>query len=343
MSMLSAFKFKTGNYSTDSEISEIYPLSLEFDFFVRSDIENIYKKILIDCVERTQGISEKIEPLLWDNCLESESRQGLISLLAEAMANKRELYLIYSSDLYLIRKADTGEAQQIKADYSTKGYSDTGVYISFKSYDKTDLLKIYSGMEYSVLNSLNKSMNLSKAIQIKMSRLRESVGALDQTPVVEQAKSIASALSKGSDILLDKEDEIVTSTPEMASTREAIMFLDAKRSFILSLPLSYINGEQTGGIGSTGEADSRAVERGLRQYWISIIKPALQEIFGIKATFKSQDYRQITSALEAVKTFELISEDLISLENKRLIVSKLFDIDNDLKGERSDNDDSALA
>jgi hypothetical protein len=38
-----------------------------------------------------------------------------------------------------------------------------------------------------------------------------------------------------------------------------------------------------------------------------------------------------------LKTFELTTEDLISLENKRLIVAKLFDIPNDLKGEKNDN------
>ena len=152
-----------------------------------------------------------------------------------------------------------------------------------------------------------------------------------------QARSIANALKEGNDVLMDSNDMIETSTPEISSTKEAIQFLDSKRAFILNLPMSYINGEQTGGIGSTGEADSRAVERGLKHYWISILKPAMSAIFGVSPTFKSHDFRQIASAFEALKTFELTTEDLISLENKRLIVAKLFDIPNDLKGEKNDN------
>jgi hypothetical protein len=93
------------------------------------------------------------------------------------------------------------------------------------------------------------------------------------------------------------------------------------------MPLSYVDGEQTPGIGSTGEADTRAVERGLKQYYITIIKPTLEALFGIKTTFKSNDFRMIASGLEALKTFELVQDNtLMSQENMKLIVSKLFDL-----------------
>lgn len=336
-SLISAFGFKTGAVNTSYEVPNIYPLSLEFALFVDSDLENIYRKILIDCVERTEGVPEKYESAIWDNCLESEAAKGLVTLLAEAMTRKADLFLIYNEAVGVLRLADAEEQRQIKLDYAQNGKSSVGVYISFKNYKRTDMLKIYSEMEYSILNSLNKTMNLSKAIQIKMSDMRKSVGAFDSEEIIAQAKSIANALKDGNDVLMDSNDMVETSTPDISSTEKAIMFLDAKRAFILNLPLSYINGEQTGGIGSTGEADSRAVERGLKHYWISILKPALAALFGVKPTFKSHDFRQITSAMEALKTFELTTEDLISLENKRLIVSKLFDIPNDLKGTPNDN------
>jgi hypothetical protein len=341
MSLISAFKFKTAPMA-NSEIPEIYPLRLQFNFFVNSDVENIYSKILTDCIERTEGIPEAFQTAIWDNCLQSEASKGLVSLLSEAMTSKADLFLVFNRAVGVLRIANQSEQGQIKADYQRQGSSPVGVYISFRNYKRTDMLKVYSEMEYSVLNSLNKSMNLSKAVQLKLKDLRGTVGAFDAAEIIAQGKSIANALSGGNDIMLDAGDEITTSKPDMESTEKAIMFLDAKRAFLLNLPLSYINGEQTGGIGSTGEADTRAVERGLKHYWISIIKPALSAIFGINPTFKSHDFRQISSGMEALKTFELTGEDLISIENKRLIVSKLFDIPNDLKG-KPVNDDSSPA
>jgi len=298
---------------------------MEFDFFIKADLQAIFTKILTDCIERTQGIPDKILPTLWDNCLANEASKGLVSLVAGAMVNKSELYLIYNSDI--IRKADTAEATQIKIDYQLKGESSLGIFISFQNYTKTDMLKIYSEMEYSLLNALNKNLNVSKSIQFKYSKLRESIGVNDRNDAISQAQSMATALGKGNNILMDKEDVLDFAAVNMDPTEKAMLFLDSKRAFYLGLPISYINGEQTPGIGSTGEADTKAVERGLKNYFISIIKPVLKALYGINTMFKSHDFRQIDSALEAIKTFELTGTDFLSNEDKAQIVKNLFDIE----------------
>jgi hypothetical protein len=329
-SLVKLFKFAT-NPTYDGDLPNIFPFSVDRIDFINSDIKNIFSKILTDCLEKTQGIPEKFMPSFWDNCLVSEANKGLITLLAEAIANKHDLFLTYREGV--LRRATFEEISQIKVDYERTGSSPVGVYISFKHYQMIDILKVYSGMEYDALCSLHKSMNVAKSLQFKMSNLRASVGALDATITKEQAKTIACGLRDGKDVLLDGDDEIVTATVDMEPTEKAIRFLDAKRSFYLGLPISYITGEQTGGIGSTGEGDTKAIERGLRAFWISILKPAVSAIFGVeKIKFRSQDFRQIDSALNAIRTFELVSDDLISLESKRLIVSTLLDIENDLKG-----------
>ncbi len=326
MGISSFFGLKTLT-SNESELPDIFPLNVQLNFFVMTDIMNVYSKILTDCVERIEGIPEKIVPLLWDNFLQSESTFGLITLLADAMTEKKDLFLIYKSDIQLLRQATSNEANQIKIDYQRNGSSTLGIYVSFKNYCKTDMVKIYSSMEYCVVASLNKVMNLSKAIQYKMSDMRGAVSLVDSDVATEQARKIAIALSKGKDVMLDSKDEIVTGTPDISSIKESIAFLDGKKCLYYGLPLSYVNGEQTAGIGSTGEADTKAVERGLKQYYISILKPVIEAIFKITTSFKSNDFRQITSGLEAIKTFELVSDDFISKEDKKKIIGKLFDID----------------
>lgn len=326
MSLLDSFfgfKQTTGH----NELPEIFPLAVTYECFVTTDMMNIYSKILTDTIDRAEGIPQDIFPLLWDNCLQSEANEGLITLLAKAMTYKTDLFLVYLAGIGVLRVATREEEEQIRQDYATKGESPVGTYVSFKNYHRTDMVKIYSTMEYCVVASLNKTMNLSKAIQFKMGDMRSSVSLVDSAQVVDQAKTVAKSLANGKDVMIDSKDEIITATPNIDPIEKSITFLDSKRAFYLGMPLSYINGEQTSGIGSTGEADTRATERGLRQYYISILKPVIETVFDISTTFKSNDFRQISTALEALKTFELVGNDFLSPEDKKMIVGKMFDLD----------------
>lgn len=323
-----SFGFKSNKELAASEIEEIFPLALNKSDFSRSDILHTYLKILTDVVERTHGLPDKVQTALWDNCLQNEASKGLVTLLAEAMTDKSDLFLVYVPSVNLLRKADHKEQEQIRSDYKSTGESKIGIYVSFKRYRRTEMLEIYSSFEYCVLSSLNKTLNIAKAVQIKINELRSSTALADSGVAIEQAKSVAKALRNGNDVLIDKNDEIATANPDTSTTEKAIGFLDAKRAFILDLPIAYVTGEQTGGIGSSGENDMRAVERGLKQYFVSILQPVFKALFGADTEFKSQDFRQMTTALEVLKAFELSSDtELMSMEAKQEIIARVFDLD----------------
>lgn len=315
--------------SSSEEIPDIFPIGIKKDAFVATDVVNIFSKILTDVSERTQGLKEDQQPLLWDNCVQSESSDGLISLLAKAMTDKKDLFLVWEKAVNVIRPATPVEAEKIKADYKAQGKSPVGIFVSFRNFSRADMIKLYSALEYCTVSSLNKSMNLSKAIQIKMNDMRSSTSLADSSDVKTQALEIAKGLAAGKDVLTDAKDIIQTATPDLSSVKASIEFLNEKRAFYLGMPESYINGVQTGGLGTTGENDTKAIERGLKNYYQSIMKPVLEALFEVKTTYKSQDFRQIAQALEAMKTFELTSEEMLSMENKKKIVEILLDVDPD--------------
>lgn len=319
--------FSRRDAQATNELPDIFPLSVASDAFIKSDIEATYTKILTDTLERTHGIPKEQVPLLWDNCVANETQHGLVSHLVGAMVNQRDLCLVYRKAVNVLRIATYEEAEQIKKDYKDKGKSEGGVFISFRNYRRTDMLKIYSALEYCILSSLHKTVNISKAVQIKIADLRSSVALADAGVAEAQARAIALALKAGQDIYCDVKDEITNATPDVSPTEKAIGFLDAKRAFYLGLPLAYISGLQAGGIGATGEADNQSIERGLKQYFFSIIHPVLYALFEADTEFKSQDFRQMNSALEAAKTFELISDNLLSQTAKKDILARMFDID----------------
>lgn len=321
------FSFSSTTEVKNQGLPEIYRLGSSNDDFVKTDIVSTFVKILTDTVERTHGLPKQYEKSLWDNCVQSEADKGLVSLLAIAMYDQSDLYLVYNSDVQVLRRATDDEVKQIDADYDEKGESAVGVYLSFEGYKRTDVLEIYSNFEYCVLSSLNKTLNLSKAVQLKMNKMRDSVALADSEIAIDQARSIADALRVGQDVIIDALDTIETAQPDTSAIEKAIGFLDAKKAFILGLPISYVSGLQTPGIGSTGEADMRAVERGLRQYFVSIIQPTIKALWNAETEFKSQDFREINSALETLKTFELVGNDLISTEAKQEILRRMFGLD----------------
>jgi hypothetical protein len=322
------FSFPT--ISTTVSLPSIYRLPVDQLSFVDTDIRTIYSKILTDVLERTSGIKEDQMPVLWDNCLQSQTNKGLVSLLADAMAGKKDLFLIYKPDLGTLREATSDEQNRIKDAYS-KGQAVEGeLFVSFKNYTKSELIRFYSIIEYCIVAGLYKQANVAQALQFKMKNLRGSVAVNDKEEVKKQVQGMAESLEKGKDIYMDAEDEIANSSPSIDPIKEGIALVQGKKCFYLGMPLSYVNGEITKGISDTGEGDSKAVERGLKAYYYSIIKPVVETMFGVKTTFNSQDFRMLTAANEVLKTFELVGEEYISAENKLLIVNKLFGVESEL-------------
>lgn len=324
------------NDTPQDELPLIFPLELKKEQFIEIDCINIFQKILTDVIERTQGVKEEQANLFYDNCLASEASHGLISLLARAMTYRRNLYLVFNPALNVLRQASPEEQSKIIEDYAKQGKSSIGVYISFIHFLKADLVRLYSALEYITIASLHKSMNLSVAIQLKMNDLRQSTGLIDSAEVKSQAQKIAKALGGGRDVLMDAKDVVENVTPDLTSIEATIDYLSEKRAFYLGLPKSYLCGEMTEGIGTTGESDTKATERGLKNYYQSIIRPVLKMLFNIETSYKSQDFRQIDQAMNALKTFAVVDEEIISLENKTLIVNKLLDLPEDSEGDGLD-------
>lgn len=331
---MNLFKFNfLGSSSTDTELPDIFPMPIIMANFVAIDVRNLYSKILTDVFERTEGITDDQQNLLWDNCLASEKQDGLITMVSKAMADKADLFLVYDKALKVIRLADAKEVEQIKAEYKLKGESQAGMYITFRNYSRTDMIKFYSQLEYCSVGSLWKSANISKALQLKMTDLRSSVGMTDSADVKVQAQAIAKGLGQGKDVMTDAKDIIETAKPDLTAATSMNEFIAKKQSLYTGLPASYLTGEQTGGLGDSGNADTKATERGLRAYYFSIAKPLVEGMFGVTTKFKSDDFDGLSTSLEALKTFDITSDQYLSKKNKTLIVNRSFGLPDDEDGD----------
>lgn len=336
-------QFLTGK-SADEKLPDIFPIPITQLDFVKIDVQNIYTRILTDVLERTQGIAEKNKPLLWDNCLASEKQDGLVTLIAKAMADKKELYLVFNSAVGVVREANPEEQQIIRDAYKEKaepvkmGEGKTGLYVTFKNYIKSDMVKFYSALEYCSVGGLWKQANISKSVQIKINDLRASVSLGDSAEAKKQAKAMADGMAEGRDVLTDAKDVIESLAPDMTATDKTLELIARKQSFYLGMPASYFYGEQQSGMSDTGKADSKATERGLKGYFFSVIKPVIEGLFTGKVTFKSEDTDGMDMALRTLETFDRTSNEFLGSDNKTLIINKQFGLPEDEVGDGPEPD-----
>lgn len=328
-----------GQSNTETQLPDIFPIPILQKDFVSIDVQNIYTRILTDVLERTQGIAEKNKPLLWDNCLGSEKNDGLLTMVAKAMSDKKELFLVYAPALGVVRKATDNEETLIRDSYKVKaepvklGDGKIGLYVTFKNYVKSDMVKFYSALEYCSVGGLWKQANISKSIQIKINDLRASVSLGDSAAAKTQAKAMADGMAEGKDVLTDAKDVIASLSPDMTATDKTLELIAKKQSFYLGMPASYFYGQQSKTMSDTGKADSKATERGLKSYYFSIIKPIIEGLFGGSTKFKSEDAEGVDSAIKMLEAFDRTSNEFLSADNKTLQINRAFGMDENETGD----------
>lgn len=335
---LFGFNFEFGAKSTEAALPPIYTMPITSNVFIDLDLKNLFKRILTDSIERIQGIPEAAQPLLWDSCLASNSSKGLVTLLAEAMVNKSELFLVYDKSTGLVLKAKPDEERQIKDDYEKKASSSVGIYVNFKNNDKIDMIRFYSGLAFCTASSMYKSMNLANAIQIKPKDLRKSVSVANAGLAQAQGVAIAEALKKGKDVLIDAEDTIETAKMDSEPAKNMDDYIDRKLSLYIGMPAAWISNADGASLGDSGNRNSRDIERGLRIYYFSVWKPVLEALFGKKTSFKSEDFTNASLGLQALKDFELTDETYLSRENKTLLINRFFALPDNEDGDQETAD-----
>ena len=301
--------------STDYEIENPFNMCItNVDYSKYYGVE-IYRRILTDCLNRANGLSEEQKMLFWDSCLTSDVKQGLITILSFAMYNKSTVYIVYK--VGVIRTATKEEEAQIDSDPTGK----SGIKVDFTNFYKTDLLNIYIALLYNIIATCNTGLNLSKALKVGISKLRETVSNENKEPVIAQIKAINEALKAGKSVALDKEDTVSAVGFDFTSTEKGMEIFTNLIANLLGFPQSYLSGIISGGLNNTGENDTIAVERGLLFYFNSILKPTTDKLLGTNIKFKSDNWRKLLPFKDLLPALEMTT--LLTDEEKQEMIEGL--------------------
>ena len=306
---------------TEIVLGAPYCMSIARAEFLKIKTFTLYKKILHRVYSRSEGAkdADKIASL-FDSTERSAALRGLISLLAMAMTEKKEIAIVYDSGV--ARIAEEKEKQQIEKDYTEKSKSGTGVLVSFKNYCLSDLLLAYMSMLYDILSSMNTQVGLTKALQIKISNLRATVSMAGKDEPINQAKDINASLKAGRSVLMDEKDKVETLTINSESTEAAFQFVCSLIASELGVSLSFITGELTSGMSATGEADQNADEYGFQDFFNSIFKPVCDKLYGWNLSFVSDDWRYFSAFIGSLIAVE--NSGLLSQEQKQAFADRLL-------------------
>ena len=301
-----------------------FSVSLGFGFDFKGNVKfaevftfEIFRKILTDCFDHAADFPKDKISALWDSVVSTEAREGLISLLANAMTKQLKIYVVF--DHGYVRKATESERQVIDQDPSGKN----GVCLDFGNFHRAKIVLMLAGLVEVLLISANTSLNVSKSVLLKISALRENVANANADEVIAQAKAISEGLKSGKGAILDGADMVEMPQYDTAPMEAALDVLYGLMSFITGMPRAYISGELTGGLNNSGEADETAIENGLAFYFHSIFNPVCKALLGCKdLVFKTSDWRKLAQVANLLPVVE--TSDAIGQETKERLYKELF-------------------
>jgi hypothetical protein len=309
-----------------SGISAIWDMQLRSNIYTEIYLNAIFTRILSEVFYRSEPISDEFRRLLRTSYAGS-GQKGLIEYIVCAMVGQKDLVLKYEAGI--LHEPNYGEKSKILDDVKKGTKLEQTLVLSFREYHKVTVLRQYLLHKYLLLCTQNKALNISTALQLKIDGLRSTVGMKDfksEGGPYDQAKEIVNALLDGRPAVLDSKDTLDLLAPDISPLKEVSSDLHSEMAFILGMPISWISGIQKGGLGDSGDADARAIERGLEPYFWESAYPSFESLFGVKLKFQTEDYRNIQPALEAMRTFQLDEGELLPKEIQQKILYQLLDI-----------------
>lgn len=313
--------FKKDNRGVYTDLIAPFCVEMKAADFVDFKVITLYAKILRRCYAKSSGLSDEQAANLWDSVDLGDAQHGIINKVSLAMAKKKELILF--KDGGIVREAEQAEADQIKKDYEERGRSDKGVYLNFKKYAMTDVLRLYMAFIFEIIRGAWVNVNLTKALQLKIADARKTIAASDAADPMQVASNVVNALKDGKSVFLDAGDEVKTTDLQTQAIKDALSLVYGLLAGELGVSTAFICGELTSGMAVTGEADVNANEDGIKDFFNSVFKPIMDKLFGVSLKFKSDNWRRIKEFAQIIPFVE--TAEYISEEKKRELLERLFE------------------
>jgi hypothetical protein len=302
-------------FSMGKETSDIISgcVPMNWDFFIEKNVyiefyvRTLYKKILRYLFRKTifdNKIKEKLN-IFQDNFLNTEQNLGFISLLANAICQCETTVLRYDPKTNAIERINKQDNINPR---------DVNVCAVDFSKNKAEILLLsqYASMLYDLLESEQKKTKVSNSITFKVGDLTAKVGTLEKGSVEKQAKNIKDAINNGDMAVIDAESSIEMGTTDLRSEAKTEETIKQNIAEAIGLPLNFLFGANTAGIGASGENDTDSLERAMQTNFEIYWRPYVEKLFDTKIKYKAENWQLIRNCrdiLDYVETSALLTEE----------------------------------
>lgn len=318
---------KEKNLIQKDNLSLCFDLSLKEKDFVDYMVSDLYQSILTMCFDKIifpdakeKDFKDKITPSFYDNLSVEGINKGIIKNLAYGIVQNQKVFLINASagDDIIVRQGTQEELQKYEKE---QGNIKNQIQMDFTKYNQSKALKLFYSMIYWIIRATNTNVKISNSVLVKIAKLRELVAKEDAEEVIKQAKEINDAIKKGNSIIADKDDTMERLEINSQATKDALDVAFSLVSGLIKMPLSFVNGELTTGLTQTGDSDNLAIERGLKNYYYTILKPCTEKLFETKTRFSSDNTAKLKTLIGILPQLELST--LLTDDEKRAIIEDL--------------------
>lgn len=356
----------TPRRSLSTEMAIFSPFIPEPRIFIHASITSQWQDQLARVQERLIGLDPMVERAFYDNNATPIEKKGLYNLISHALAKEEKITLsleVVNNSIVFTNTTNAFNSSTISSssspsrikpypnpnstNSSSKNYSSystniqspldpsnntTNTYQDTLVIDgrnnKTPLLYDYYTMIYLYMYYANISLKLANKPIIMLNEMRSQSQSIDRQIIEDDVTDALSMLKHPNGfMILDAKDKVTT--PDIDNSTYESYIEKAYRGIasVFKLPLSFVTGQWTAGLGSD-DAQAQQVEDVLSQFYKVHYEPILRRIYEILnldfskviyPEFKVVKLKAIAPILQAINQVSYI-DDATKLELTKSLV-----------------------
>ncbi|MDR1498711.1 MAG: hypothetical protein LBS34_00280 [Rickettsiales bacterium] len=304
------FNLAKKNENQDDFIPLSFGLDIQERDYKRLFVKNIYSNIFEYLLTKTnftrESEREMVFNLSFNNSEKTSQMNGLISILVNSLLDNNPVILRYNKSVNTITEenynANNFSINDLKPNSCIADYS--------QKQSEVKLLSYYARTIYNTYKSIENKTRVSNAIVVIFERLSDKINFVERKSFVKQLKEFKRAVESGGLAYLDN----AKLQYGIADVNNEIKVQENNRENIanaLNLPLNFLFGTTTQGLGTRHEEDSLSLDRTMQKNFVSLWQPIIEKLFNIKISYAIDKYRLSEthkSFLDWVETSGMVDE-----------------------------------
>ena len=273
-------------------------------------VKNLYTRIIHKCFSRSiipDGIDKSAFNMsVYDSY--SPFKLGLASVITNTLVDMQQAFIKVSKTdggVVLFTVLDSNASEQ------EKNASDV-IELDFTKFYQVEVIKLIYCLIQGVLSGIDNGITVSQAMVFKLHKLSEMVQNNSTDKVLrEQLEQLNTSITQGKAGFIDAQSDVVFPTFDAKPSQTSLDLLYGMIANITGLPMSFINSETVGGLGSTSDSDNQRLNDAIEYYYFNVINNILYSVYNRVFEFQQfvSDINGMISLFAFIETTTLLSEE----------------------------------